>query len=83
MSKTMFVFMVSGVFWSLQFPYVKLPFAKVHGELFFWEAVRHLELKGLKVLAVNGDGASTNRRFVTIHKNSCKRGEVVYKAICS
>ena len=82
LAKTMLVFMVRGLFSSLQFPYVQFPFAKVYGEFLFypfWEAVRRLEFIGLKVVAATADGAATNRRFVKIHKNRCKRGEIVYK----
>ena len=53
LAKTMLVFMVRGLFSSLQFPYVQFPFAKVYGEFLFdpfWEAVRRLEFIGLKVV---------------------------------
>lgn len=84
LAKTMFVFMVRGVFSSLQFPYAQFPFATVSGELLFdpfWEAVRRLEMIGLKVVAATADGASTNRRLMKIHRTHCKRGEVVYKVV--
>ena len=42
LAKTMFVFMVRGVFSSLQFPYLQLPCATITGDLLFdpfWETV--------------------------------------------
>lgn len=50
--KTMMVFMVQGLFNSLQFPYVQLPCGDLTGELLydpFWKAVRRVENCGLKV----------------------------------
>lgn len=44
LAKTMMVFMVRGLFNSLQFPYVQFPCADVNGEMLydpFWEAVRN------------------------------------------
>ncbi len=31
--------------------------------LYFWEAVRRLEVNGIKVIHVTADGASPNRKF--------------------
>lgn len=78
LAKTMFVFMVRGVF------YLQLPCASITGDLLFdpfWEAVFHLERLGLQVLAATADGASTNRRLMKIHKLRHKRGEITYKVI--
>lgn len=82
LAKTMFVFMVRGLFTQLEFPYAQFPCADVSGELLFdpfWEAVYHLERLGLRVLAATADGASTNRRLIKLHSNKC--GEVVYKVV--
>ena len=85
LAKTMFVFMIRGIFSSLQFPYLQLPCgtAVCGDQLFdpFWEAVYRLERLGLQVLAATADGASSNRRFMAIHKISRKRGEILYKVI--
>lgn len=84
LAKTMFVFMVRGVFSSLQFPYLQLPCATISGDLLFdpfWETVYHLERLGLQVLAATADGASTNRRLMKIHKLRQKRGEITYKVV--
>ena len=51
-AKTMMVFMVRGLFNSLQFPFAQFPVAELSGELLyepFWEAVMRLENIGLKV----------------------------------
>ena len=51
-ARTMMVFMVQGLFSSLQFPYAQFPCAELTGELFydpFWEAVKRIENVGLKV----------------------------------
>ena len=82
LAKTMFVFMVRGIFSNnLQFPYVQFPCANVTGELLFdpfWEAVCRLERMGLKVLAATADGASTNRRLIKLHTPG---REVSYRVI--
>lgn len=55
LAKTMMVFMVRGLFSSLQFPYAQFPCAELSGELLydpFWEAVRRIENCGLKVCHV-------------------------------
>ena len=52
LARSMMVFMVRGLFNSLQFPYVQFPCAELSGELLydpFWEAVRRVENCGLKV----------------------------------
>ena len=51
-ARTMMVFMVRGLFSSLQFPYAQFPCAELTGELLydpFWEAVKRIENVGLKV----------------------------------
>lgn len=51
-AKTMMVFMVRGIFTSLQFPYVQFPVRQLTGDLLFdpfWDAVSRLERMGLKV----------------------------------
>ena len=51
-AKTMMVFMVRGLFNSLQFPYVQFPCPELTGELLyepFWKAVLRIENVGLKV----------------------------------
>ena len=80
LAKTMLVFMVRGLLSSLQYPYVQFACRSVTGEqLFdlFWEAVYRLERMGLRVLAATADGASTNRRLFSLHRQ--KRGELTYK----
>ena len=52
-AKTMMVFMVRGLFNSLQFPYAQFPCANLSGDMLydpFWEAVMRIENCGLKVL---------------------------------
>lgn len=52
LAKTIMVFMVRGLFSSLQFPYAQFPCAELSGELLydpFWEAVRRVENCVLKV----------------------------------
>jgi len=70
LSKTMFVFMVRGLFIRLQFPYAQFACSSVTGDqLFnpFWEAVMRLERCGFMVLVATADGASPNRTFMRIH----------------
>ena len=84
LAKTMFVFMVRGIFTSISFPYFQLPCASISGDLIFdpfWEAVYRLERLGLQVVAATADGASTNRRLMKLHKIRTKRGEITYKVL--
>ena len=73
LAKTMLVFMVRGLFSSLEFPYVQFPCTTISGDLLFdplWQAVERIERCGLKVLGVTADGASPNRRLFKIHNPS-------------
>ena len=66
----MFVFLVRGLFTTLQFPYAQFPTSSLGADLLFepfWEAVKRLERCDLKVLAVTGDGAKPNRAFFRLH----------------
>ena len=70
LAKSVLVFMVRGLFSSLEFPYAQFPLATTTGDLMFsllWEAISRLELCGAKVQAVTADGASPNRRLFKIH----------------
>ena len=81
LAKTMLVFMVWGLFSSLEFPYVQFPCTTITGDLLFdplWEAIERLERCGLKVLAVTADGASPNRRLFKIRSLSSS-SEITYK----
>ena len=52
LAKTMLVFMVQGLFNSLQFPYAQFPCVDLSGDMLFeifWGAVRRIENCGLKV----------------------------------
>ena len=54
LAKTVMVFMVRGLFNSLQFPYAQFPCGDLSGEQLFdplWVAVRRIETCGLKVYA--------------------------------
>ena len=66
----MLVFMIRGLFSSLEFPYAQFPVASASGEVIFpivWHCIEHLEMIGFKVLAVVCDGASPNRKFFKMH----------------
>ena len=74
----MLLFMVRGMFSSLEFPYAQFSTKGATADVLFpivWEAVR-LESSGLKVIAFNCDGASANRKFFKMHG---KGKELVYK----
>lgn len=69
----MLVFMVRGLFSTLEFPYVQFPIASSTGDVIHplvWQCIEHLELIGLKVLAVVCDGATPNRKFFRMHGKS-------------
>ena len=73
----MLMFMVRGIFTSLEFPYGQFPTRDASADTLFpivWDAVAQLERAGLKVVAFACDGASANRKFYRMHG-----GEGVYK----
>ena len=52
LAKSMMIFMIRGLFNSLQFPYAQFPCADISGDMLyepFWEAVCRVEKCGLKV----------------------------------
>ena len=80
----MLVFMVRGITIRLEYPLAHFPCnGGITADSIFplvWDAVRHLETIGIKVVASTSDGASTNRRFVKIHKPpKSAKGLVIYK----
>ena len=69
----MLALMIRGMFLTLNFPYAHFPTEKMKADQLFviiWEAVERLERLGLKVIAITGDGASTNRKFFRMHGHS-------------
>ena len=74
------LFMVRGMFSSLQFPYAHFATRGISADALYpivWEAVNRLESSGLNVIAFCCDGASPNRKFYKMHRDSSK--ELVYK----
>jgi hypothetical protein len=66
MAKTILVFMVRGLFISLNFPYATFPCTAIKGNHLvplFLEAIYRIESCGLLVNAITLDGHSANRRF--------------------
>ena len=43
-----------------------------------WEAIERLERLGFKVIALTGDGASQNRKFFQLHKDSASQNDMIY-----
>lgn len=75
----MLVFMVRGLFNSLQFPYAQFPCCDLSGERMydvFWEAVGRLERCGFSVMALICDGLAANRRPFRLHNPGAKPGQV-------
>ena len=65
------VLMVRGIFFKLQFPYAHFGTEGVTADALYpivWEAIRLLEIDGLKVICVTADGDSANRKFFRMHK---------------
>ena len=79
----MLSFYVRGIFTNVNFPYAHFPTrGATAGELYplVWDAILHLEMLGLKVMAVTCDGAATNRKFFKMHKlSSDLEGSTFYK----
>lgn len=56
----------SGIFSRIEYPYAHFPTHRLTALSLFstmWEGIEHLEEMGFKVLAITGDGTSTNRKF--------------------
>lgn len=84
-AKHMLVFMVRGIFTSLEFPYVQFPCSATSGDVVFplvWECIKRLEACDFRVIATTADGASSNRKFFKMHKQaSGNDNRVVYKTV--
>ena len=85
-AKHMLVFMVRGLFIPLNFPYAQFATRNLSADLIFplvWETVQKLEAGGFKVVAINSDGASSNRKFYHMHLSptavTTEDSTVVYK----
>ena len=79
-ANSMFVLLIRGMFNNFTFPYIQLPCNSLSGDQLyhpFWEAVGRIELCGLKVLALTGDGLAANRKFFKLHNLDGK--SIVYK----
>ena len=71
----MLLFMVRGLFTTLEFPYSQFPTTGVSAHKLFpmvWEAVYNLEALGFRVVAFSCDGATSNRKFFSMHGNGHK-----------
>jgi len=81
-AKTMFVMMVRGIFCNINFPYAQFPVASAKAEDIFpllWKTIGRLELNGLHVLGVTGDGASINRKLFRMHTQD--KGKIIHKTV--
>lgn len=75
----MLVFMVRGLFSTIEFPYAQFPCADLSGEQLYaplWEAVGRLERSGFCVMAIVCDGLAANRRLFRLHDPSPRPGEI-------
>ena len=80
LAKSMLVFLVRGLFSSLQYPYAQFPCTALAGHQMyqpFWEAVGRLELCGFKVVGLTCDGLAANRSLFKLHDLTAKT--VVHK----
>ena len=68
----MLVLMVRGIFFKMEYPYAHFPTKRLTAtslSSIMWQGIERLEFLGFKVLAVTGDGASTNRKFFRMNSN--------------
>ena len=75
LAKCMLVFMVRGLFTSLKFPYVQFPAASTkEADIFSTSKASHKALTKLElcVVSVICDGASDNRRMISMHNPDSK-----------
>ena len=66
----MLVFLVRGIFTSLEFAYAQFPTTGITAAALFplvWDAVYHLESSGFRFVAFACDGATPNRKFFKMH----------------
>ena len=79
LAKTMMVFMVTGIFTDIKFPYAQFPMTSGTGYKLFplvWQAIDRLECNGINVMGITADGASINRKFFHLH---CPEKSLTYK----
>ena len=72
-SSHMLLFMVQGMFSSLEFPYAHFATKGISADYLspiVWEGVQRLKCCGLTVIAFCCDGASPNRKFYKMHGKS-------------
>ena len=68
------------VFLVSLFPYAQFPCAAASADVLHpvvWHCIEHLEMIGLKVLALVCDGASSNRKLYKMHRDGTE--ELTYK----
>ena len=73
--------MVRGLFTCLKFPYAQFAAASAKGADIFplmKQAIKHLTRLGLCVVSITCDGASDNRRMISMHNTDSK---LSYKTI--
>ena len=81
LAKRTLVFMVTGLFTTLKFPYAQFPAASTKGAQLFQllhQCIFHLTRLGLTVVSVTCDGASDNRRMFSLHGT---RKDLTYKTV--
>lgn len=82
LANSVLVFMVRGLFTTLQFPYATFPCNSNSAEqiiVLFIQAVFRVERCGLRVTTVTCDGLSANRKFFTLI-GGAPSTKIVYKA---
>ena len=78
-AKCMVVFMIRGLFSSLQYVYAQFPAVSTKGHQLFvllWKVIGRLTRLGFEVLAVTCDGAKNNRKMFSMH---VPLGQLPYK----
>ena len=83
LAKQVLVLMVRGTMFKLSFPYAHFGTEGITADLLYpivWEAVRRLEVNGIKVIHVTADGASPNRKFFRMHQNPKVNATYIHKA---
>ena len=66
------VLMIRGLFFKLEFPYAHFATEGASADTLYpiiWEAIRRLELDGVKVICITADGSSSNRKFFRMNKS--------------
>ncbi len=81
-AKHILAVMVHGIFFKCEFPLAHFATEAISANLLYpilWEGIRLIESSGLRVIALTGVGASSNRKFFKMHGDKKTGSTCIYK----